>query len=54
MMQVGHVMMRMSQFIMLMNVTVFSIKLVIVFVFVMPHVLRLGGRALMRAVRSDR
>nr|WP_157020111.1 MULTISPECIES: hypothetical protein [Acidovorax] len=26
----------------------------IVFVFVMPHVLRLGGRALMRAVRSDR
>ena len=23
-------------------------------VFVMPHVLRLGGRALMRAVRSDR
>ena len=35
MMQVGHVMMRMSQFIMLMNVTVFSIKLVIVFVFVM-------------------
>ena len=26
----------------------------ILFVFVMPHVLRLGGRALMRAVRSDR